>query len=774
MNQAPSDSEEARGRQRAASQELIRRNSSPGPYVHDAWARSQSPIGSVYSDGGLIPVSPRWIGDAADVPEAWLGPSSDKAQLQSPPKPLIRTRIGLSESVCPQFCCRVCSQQGRFCHHPAGDVGVSRSRELVYLHFTLFEHEIRLLRIDPGEHGSPLRCALKPIEVDKIKASVLTFQALSYAWGDSAADHFITVYDLVNVADDLHHGQPRTADSGIEGSEPPLRVLPIRKNLFEALQRIRDTQRYTWLWVDAICIDQNCDPDKSCQLPNMPHIYSNAWNVIVWLGEEEDYANELDLAVALIPELLNMDRIDSFLENAITPSEASSDAWRAFGNILQRPWFSRRWVIQELAYAKNISIRIRHHVLSWVDFLDAVDIYARHDTNEHGRGPADEKRIDCGRAMALLELSQNIFQNPSGPKEDNRTKLRSLESLVLLASSFQVSEVRDTIYALLCLCNDISATHDYTGFASLQGSDIRGDYSQHPVQIFSDFVQYSVKKSDSLDILCRPWATWPNRSIYKPYLSRILPGWIRVASFAGRSPLKRIQQSEIFLGPPGQPLYNASLGLPKDEIFVTLDGDVLQTYGVLIGEVSRVSSIVSGKEIPTDALEILGWHGKVETCFDDVFWRTLVANRNASGKTAPAWYRRTCASAFSTPGLLKPQLDLTEHGGQKIQSRMVREYLQRVAQATEGRRSFECDNNEISGKASPGIGPSEVVAGHSVAILFGCSVPVVLKPVKSLKDTSRDFRIIGPCYLHGYMEGEVFAGLTHGAIRRRSRLFRIH
>jgi hypothetical protein len=57
---------------------------------------------------------------------------------------------------------------------------------------------IRLLRISPGQHDDTMVCALKPILVERIKASVLAFQALSYSWdSDNVAESHIALYDLI-------------------------------------------------------------------------------------------------------------------------------------------------------------------------------------------------------------------------------------------------------------------------------------------------------------------------------------------------------------------------------------------------------------------------------------------------------------------------------------------------------------------------------------------------------------------------------------------------
>ena len=49
-----------------------------------------------------------------------------------------------------------------------------------------------------------------------------------------------------------------------------------------------------------------------------------------------------------------------------------------------------------------------------------------------------------------------------------------------------------------------------------------------------------------------------------------------------------------------------------------------------------------------------------------------------------------------------------------------------------------------------GTGPPEIEQGHAIAILSGCDVPVVLRPVEEGR-----YEIIGETYIQGVMNGEV-------------------
>jgi hypothetical protein len=69
--------------------------------------------------------------------------------------------------------------------------------------------------------------------------------------------------------------------------------VPITKNCHDALTSLVVNSKIRTIWVDAICIDQSDDAEKSGQIPLMSDIYGKAKRVHIWLGngtEDSDYA----------------------------------------------------------------------------------------------------------------------------------------------------------------------------------------------------------------------------------------------------------------------------------------------------------------------------------------------------------------------------------------------------------------------------------------------------------------------------------------------------
>lgn len=62
----------------------------------------------------------------------------------------------------------------------------------------------------------------------------------------------------------------------------------IWENLFKAIQALRFTGMPRYLWIDALCINQEDNQEKSLQLQRMRLVYQRASNVVIWLGEHKD------------------------------------------------------------------------------------------------------------------------------------------------------------------------------------------------------------------------------------------------------------------------------------------------------------------------------------------------------------------------------------------------------------------------------------------------------------------------------------------------------
>lgn len=249
------------------------------------------------------------------------------------------------------------------CHHPTssspnGLISPFRKRSInkankAPLQDPAHMHEIRLIYLDPGRGNTPLVCQLRRVS---LTADLAPYDAISYCWGGQEPSRTI-------MCDNI--------------------PMPITQSLHDALCRFRSPDRTTALWADAICINQEDLKEKSQQLPLMGRIYSQANEVKVWLGPANDETPQVAVLVKEICRLaqecataheLTLD--DMFDLDSSEWEEAAADTeealekrdhdWDIFIRFLKNPWFSRSWVIQEVALSRGRAHLYCGDTVSWL------------------------------------------------------------------------------------------------------------------------------------------------------------------------------------------------------------------------------------------------------------------------------------------------------------------------------------------------------------------------------------------------------------------------
>ncbi|KAK4163558.1 ankyrin repeat-containing domain protein [Cladorrhinum sp. PSN259] len=179
---------------------------------------------------------------------------------------------------------------------------------------------VRLLRLlPPSGDNSRIECQLITCSLlDSTRTH--SYEALSYFWG-------------------------------LEKSKEPIWIdghqFSVGANLYSALSHLRDRFVERILWVDAICINQEDKTgEKEQQVQSMAKIYSRASQVIVWLGQ----------ATSDSDQALEAMRAAAEEEQGTNPS-LNETCKQAIITLLEREWFQRIWVLQEVAAARHVLIR---------------------------------------------------------------------------------------------------------------------------------------------------------------------------------------------------------------------------------------------------------------------------------------------------------------------------------------------------------------------------------------------------------------------------------
>lgn len=355
-------------------------------------------------------------------------------------------------------------------------------------------------------------------------------------------------------------------------------------------------------------------------------------------------------------------------------------------------------------------------------------------------------------AYSIVEASREHFRRQG---DGSNFATCNLEMLVSRLPALQAWHPAAIIYALLPLAADRILWNF--------------DESEDPVEVFQQFVMHCTKTSKSLDIICRPWApktgtrttadgvpqygTLPKREN--------LPSWIRQVNhlpFGGGSKTGR-KNGDLFIGQPNRPYYSAAVGSIATPILGHVDEDgervldrSMSVSGFVVGEIADIRGRSQDGTLPTEWIEMFGWPAggmAYGNDFDadfvpDHLWRTLVADRGPGGTPAPLWYHQACRHWLSQ----YPDGDITTSLiRDRPHSSMALEFIQRVRSVIWNRTLFTI--TDTLGRTLFGLGPAEIGRRHTVCILHGCSVPVVLEQVKNA------WTLVGECFVYGIMDGEL-------------------
>lgn len=647
-----------------------------------------------------------------------------------------------------------------------------------YEYKELKEGYIRILTVYPNYNlgfDSIPDCSLTTVKKTKSGLECISrrdkriekYEALSYVWGDKDREKEIHIRTRKKVG---------------------TKILKVTENLLSALQHLRSRENERHFWIDAICINQGNIQEVNRQVPLMSGIYSDADNVCIWLGARDDYSS---LAMQLLPKIRNLDDFEHNVDKNTT-----CDEWAALIQLMGREWFTRRWVVQEIALARKATVHCGSHTTTWVDFSEAIALFSECATRVNTKFK-EEKRFkhqedyvghihEYPASRLVLATSRLIRKSQNN---DVRQKLRSLEYLVSVLTPFNARKPADSVYAVLALAGDVpgypaivasTATIDTPiddNKDENQSSDQTGDLDErivgvkwarkavqkmksmsrkYPVdynkpftEICIDFLQFVFEKSGSLDMICRPWA---------PKDGGIdLPSWIitlKETTHTQRRDNKTMirKKADVLVRDPGESVYNASGRYPVKWGIIYKEQNpkpILKVQGFILDKISQRDDAASGGVVPETWFELGRWDldTKGEELPPDDFWRTLVADRDELGRNPPAWYPLACRHTlqfFNHES--RGSVNLFQVDSQLDNPALLKRYSKRLQSVIWGRRLGRTEKHKFLT-----LVPQKASEGDLICIIFGVSVPVVLRERKE-----GGFLLVGESYVHSMMDGEAF------------------
>ncbi|OTB19950.1 hypothetical protein K445DRAFT_18492 [Daldinia sp. EC12] len=309
-------------------------------------------------------------------------------------------------------------------------------REPAYPYRKLEGTDIRLLRILPGTGTEDIVCLLHQMPLEEAG----DFYSLSYVWGDPTDLYTIILENQffevrINLARALHQFRELSSGVGSPGA---------------------------YIWIDAICIDQDNIDERSQQVQRMIDIY-NRGNTIVWLGpivrlyadRHPTLSHKCQMSSDEAFEFL-FEKINSIWTGWIPPNENSDTTMNKMlghaykvvmdmmTDILQRPWFERIWTLQEACLDANPTVYVGRHSTYIRRLISFAEEFARWNRILHLL-PGYKRGIAI---QNINDLQQDIYDD----EDDSPRKLKLGEVLVKIiriAGAAKSMLPHDQIYGLL-------------------------------------------------------------------------------------------------------------------------------------------------------------------------------------------------------------------------------------------------------------------------------------------------------------------------------------
>lgn len=279
-----------------------------------------------------------------------------------------------------------------------------------YTYTPLRPGQIRLLHILPvhGDDEALLECVLSHHDFSSVE--IEPYVALSYTWGEESRGQYLLV-----------DGRRKDA----------------RPNLFKCLQSLRHHNLSRYAWIDAICINQTDDAEKSVQLGLMGEIYARATKVAICLQSDDDGAGCFFETAENYRQYFDRNF-------GITENQDPQKLHRAVQWLGHNPYFRRMWVVQENVLAADRLLLCGTRRISW--------LYVPHMVRESEyrvRYPIDQMRHSELIRESGLEAVCDL--TPWHQKRKKEPPAPTLFNALTRYRRRQCFDPRDKIYALLGL-----------------------------------------------------------------------------------------------------------------------------------------------------------------------------------------------------------------------------------------------------------------------------------------------------------------------------------
>ncbi|KAI0814117.1 heterokaryon incompatibility protein-domain-containing protein [Xylaria sp. FL0064] len=245
-----------------------------------------------------------------------------------------------------------------------------------------------------------------------------------------------------------------------------------------------------------------CVSERNHQVEQMRSIYSSALETIIYLGGEKG-GNVEHSAWNYLERNATWAMNENEDADPDLPTERESmtyfrgDLSDVEIDVLQRPWFKRLWVFQEVVVSKTLSIQCGRRRVPWDDFCRTVLISPKH----HDRYGFSLKMMD--KAVIVRDMFQTRcsyqelhgmgYALPPWRSQVQTFKHITLDIVDLLQRTrwLEASDPRDKVFGVLGISS---------GFG-VENQRFAIDYSEDCCSVYTRFAREIIRATRSYDIL---------------------------------------------------------------------------------------------------------------------------------------------------------------------------------------------------------------------------------------------------------------------------------
>lgn len=482
----------------------------------------------------------------------------------------------------------------------------------------------------------------------------------------------------------------------------------------------------------------------------MRDIYAKARQVIVWLGDDDESDEEAFDFLNWLATSFNQNKEDQFgrrrqwlqihRENTLQIEHTIA--------LLQRPWFTRTWVVQEVASAQKAILVNGHKTISWEDFWTATSRLW---------DPLFEHSVP----LEIFRAQRNIWAIESAKRSVNGMSVLSLHKLLLATHSNDCSDARDKVFAILGLATDW-----------LEKGGLDPDYRPTTTaeEVFRRYAMWDVKNNRSLRIL-----SFAGGRPETPQMPSWAPDW------------RIIDGEDLLAGNKTKTKFSASEDRDPDAWFSD-HGRVLNAVGQVVDTIKSkgpqprfsilrkmfamtnegIEEVKNSQKWLQECLKLaVGSNEELTAERYAEFWRTLNCGLTHDGFPAPAergayvkkyldFLNNEVSDFISTTERksadrwFSAALSLIDNHPEAEIHALVESDLWRWAAA---RLLCTTEKGRLASV------PKTTQEGDLICILYGGDVPYILRPL-----TDDEYMVVGECYVDDIMHGKA---LTQGTMHER-------